>query len=247
MTHKLKTISHTSIAATAVFTALVTVATAMLSVYVPATRGYFNIGETMVYTTALLFGPYIGAFAGGVGSMLADLILGYPLYAPATLLIKASEGAVVGILGRMFMKPRPEGRWRAYTTLLGVAIAVLIAYIGVTKYTGAVEASFGLPAPGYTTLQLQIPSYFWTALAGLAGALVIAVGVLQEPKLGGLILSTLLGGAVMVTGYFIYEWILFGPAAFVEVPVNLGQAVIGLIVAIPLVKAVWARIPQLKR
>ena len=246
MSH-LKTISHTSIAATAVFTSLVTVATVMLSVYVPATRGYFNIGETMVYTTALLFGPYIGAFAGGVGSMLADLILGYPLYAPATLIIKASEGAVVGILSRRFMKPRPEGRWRAYTTILGAAIAGLIAYVGVTKYTGAVEASFGLPSKGYATVQLHLPSYLWIALAGLAGMLVIAVGILQEPQLGGLILSTLLGGAVMVTGYFLYEWSLFGPAAFMEVPVNLGQAVIGLIVATPLVKAIWERVPQLKR
>jgi uncharacterized membrane protein len=243
----LKNISHLSIAATAVFTALVTVATVMFSVYVPATRGYFNIGETMVYTTALLLGPYIGAFAGGVGSMLADLILGYPLYAPATLLIKASEGAVVGILGRRLMKPRPEGRWKAYTTLLGVAVAILIAYIGSTKYTGAVEASLGLPSTGYTTLQLHLPAYFWAALACLAGAVVITVGVLREPQLGASILSTLIGGAVMVTGYFLYEWILFGPAAFVEVPVNLGQAIIGLIVATPLVKAIRARMPQLKR
>lgn len=242
-----KTIPHTSIAATAAFTALVTAATVMFSVYVPATRGYFNIGETMVYTTALLFGPYIGAFAGGVGSMLADLILGYPLYAPATLLIKAGEGAVVGVLGRRLMKPRPEARWRAYTSLLGVAIAILIAYIGVTKYTGAVEASIGTPSTGYATLQLHIPAYFWAALAILAGAAVIGLGVLREPQLGALILPTLLGGAVMVTGYFLYEWALFGPAAFVEVPVNIGQAIIGLTVATPLVKAVQARIPHLKR
>lgn len=50
----------------------------------------------------------------------------------------------------------------------------------------------------------------------------------------------------MVIGYFIYEWTLFGPAALVEVPVNVGQMTVGLLVSMPLVKAVWRRMPQLK-
>lgn len=69
----------------------------VMSIYVPATKGYFNISETMVYTTAILFGPHIGTFAGGV-VMFADLILGFPIYAPGTLAFKATEGAVVGYL-----------------------------------------------------------------------------------------------------------------------------------------------------
>ena len=63
-------------------TALVCVATMLFQVYVPATRGFFNIGESMVFLSALLFGPFVGAFAGGIGSMLADLLLGYYYYAP---------------------------------------------------------------------------------------------------------------------------------------------------------------------
>ena len=34
----------------------------------------------MVYLTAMVFGPYIGAIAGGLGGMLAD-ILGYGSFA----------------------------------------------------------------------------------------------------------------------------------------------------------------------
>ena len=52
----------------------------------------------MVYTTAILFGPLVGAFAGGIGSMFADLFLGYSHFAPATLIIKGLEGAIVGLL-----------------------------------------------------------------------------------------------------------------------------------------------------
>ena len=86
------------LAITAVFTSLVAVATMVFSIYVPSTRGFFNIGETMIFITALLFGPLIGSFAGGVGSMVADILLGYPHYAPATLVIKACEGGIVGFL-----------------------------------------------------------------------------------------------------------------------------------------------------
>ena len=56
----------------AIFTALTAVATISFSVSVPATRGYFNIGETMVYLSALLFGASIGGLSGGFGSMIAD-------------------------------------------------------------------------------------------------------------------------------------------------------------------------------
>ncbi len=37
---------------------------------------------------------------GGLGASLADLLLGYPLWAPFTLAIKGAEGFVVGHLAR---------------------------------------------------------------------------------------------------------------------------------------------------
>ena len=56
----------------------------------------------------------------------------------------------------------------------------------------------------------------------------------------------------MVAGYFIYQQFLLFPLfkievlAFAEIPINIGQMVIGLIVAIPIVKMVKRSIPQLK-
>ena len=65
----------------AFYVALVTVSTILFTVYVPATRGYFNIGEAAIYIIALLSGPYLGGVAGGMGSALADILLGYYLFA----------------------------------------------------------------------------------------------------------------------------------------------------------------------
>ncbi|MDD3768140.1 MULTISPECIES: ECF transporter S component [Aminobacterium] len=81
----------------AVMAAIVAVAT-LISIPMPGFRLYFNMGEGVIYTIALIFGPRYGALCGGLGASIADLILGYPLWAPFTLVIKGLEGYVAGKL-----------------------------------------------------------------------------------------------------------------------------------------------------
>jgi len=232
---------------TAVFTALVTTATVAFSVYVPATRGYFNIGETAVYVTALLFGPLVGAFAGGVGSMFADLLLGFPHYAPGTLLIKSCEGAIVGFLSRQTPRSISHTQWKILILLAALLVSFLVGYVGISYYAGSVEASIGSPATGYMTANLVIPYAFWITLGIVALGSIIYVGFRYDPQLGILVFSVLAGGLEMVAGYFLYEQLLLGVAAIAEVPVNIGQMTVGLIVSIPVVRAVWARMPSIKK
>ena len=52
------------------------------------TQGYVNLGDCFVLLSGWLLGPWYGAAAGGLGSMLADLSLGYAAYAPGTLAVK---------------------------------------------------------------------------------------------------------------------------------------------------------------
>ena len=83
----------------AIFAALVFVVTSQIPpIPIPATSGYFNIGETTIYIAALVFGPLVGALAGGIGSALSDIFLGFALFAPGTLFIKGGEGLIVGFL-----------------------------------------------------------------------------------------------------------------------------------------------------
>ncbi|MGE5575525.1 MAG: ECF transporter S component, partial [Ignavibacteria bacterium] len=94
--------NHTAvfkIIAIAIFAALVFVVTSQIPpIPIPATSGYFNIGETTIYIAALIFGPVVGAFAGGIGSALSDAFLGFGLFAPGTFFIKGGEGLIVGLL-----------------------------------------------------------------------------------------------------------------------------------------------------
>jgi uncharacterized membrane protein len=237
--------STIQLAITAVFTSLVCVATMVFSIYVPATEGFFNIGETMVYVTALLFGPLIGSFAGGVGSAAADIFLGYSAYAPATLIIKACEGGIVGILSRKRIKFSSKLRWKAFTFVAGLISGVLLGSIGSLYYSGTVALSLGIPPPRDPTF-IFIPPEFWYSLGALVLFLITLMGFIFEPEFGWLILVIFVGGLEMVIGYFLYQQFFMGVAAIAEIPINIGQMTVGLIVSIPIVRAVWRALPSLK-
>ncbi len=163
-------------ALTAVFAALVAVSTIIFAFPIPATSGYFNFGEIIIYTAALTFGPKVGTLSGGVGAMLSDIYLGYGIFAPGTLVIKGTEGAIVGWLNKKLKK-------HISNVIVCSTIAVLV------------------------------------------------------------------GGLQMVAGYFLYEQFVLGwsfALALAEVPFNLFQMTIGLVIAVPLSYAVLRVFPQLK-
>ncbi len=152
-----------------VFVALVFVVTSQVPpIPIPATSGYFNVGETIIYVAALLFGPLVGALSGGIGAMLADIYLGFSVFAPGTLAIKGAEGTIVGFLNLKLRKYIPN--------------PTICAVVSVT-----------------------------------------------------------FGGLEMVAGYFLYEQLVLGypfALALAEVPFNIIQMVIGLVIAVPIMHAV---------
>lgn len=155
-----------SLTQNALLTALVAVATLTLRVPMPATQGYLNLGDAGIFVAALIFGPRTGAIAGGIGSAMADLIGGYPHWAPFTLLIKGIEGYLVGILFHSFLSQRWQTVW-----------AILAAGLGGVWM-----------ATGYFVTETFM--YGWQpALAALTGNLLQALGSLAigVPIASGLI------------------------------------------------------------
>lgn len=78
--------------------ALVAVATMMIKVPVISTEGYIHLGDSMIFLSAIIFGKKKGAVAGGIGSAMADLLLGYTHWIIPTLIIKGIMGYVVGLI-----------------------------------------------------------------------------------------------------------------------------------------------------
>lgn len=106
MTDKDKATSITfTLAIGAIFAAIVFIATITFTIPIPATSGYFNLGETAIYVVALLFGPLAGGLAGGVGAAMADAYVA-PQFALGTLVIKTCEGIIVGFLAKAVMQTK---------------------------------------------------------------------------------------------------------------------------------------------
>lgn len=161
--------------------ALVTLATVIVRIPNPATQGYINLGDALLFTLALVFGWRIGGLAGGVGSALADALGGYFIWAPWTLVIKGIEGVLVGT----------------------------IAFWGTRGGRG-------------TPVGRDTPDAGDTPGGRNSGRIAAFAAVL-------------VGGAWMVAGYYLAGTVLFGGvAALTEIPGNLVQASVAVVVALPL-------------
>ncbi|MFW6375644.1 MAG: ECF transporter S component [Thermoplasmatota archaeon] len=129
-----------TVAFSAVFAAAVAITT-MLSI--PFGPGYLNFGEIVIYTAAFLFGGIVGGLAGGIGAAAADLILGFAVWSPITLVVKGLEGFVVGRMSGKSVKSK------LLSVLLGAPI-MIAGYVLATWYM------YGYPAAVFSELPIDI-------------------------------------------------------------------------------------------
>jgi uncharacterized membrane protein len=140
-----------TITVTAVFTALVFLSTYLFQIPIPATQGYFNLGDIMIFITSLTFGRTVGGFAGGIGSALSDAFAGFGTFAPFTLIIKGLEGYVAGLISRRSVRRRTLMiAWAAGSVVmvLGYFLAesfFISLVFGSSSATGIVAASGEVP------------------------------------------------------------------------------------------------------
>lgn len=87
--------------------ALTCMATMVIEIPSPA-NGYVNLGDCIVLLSGWLLGPWYGAAAAGIGSMMADIFAGYAYYAPGTLVIKGLMGFLSAVLYRVLYKKLPK-------------------------------------------------------------------------------------------------------------------------------------------
>ena len=102
-------------------TALLTVATLLIRIPIPATQGYINLGDDAVIAVALVWGPRSAMIGGGLGSAMADLLGGYVFWAPFTLIIKGLEGLLVGLVNTR-IRLRLGRRWGFAASVGGLTI-----------------------------------------------------------------------------------------------------------------------------
>ncbi|MHA2034414.1 MAG: ECF transporter S component [Candidatus Thorarchaeota archaeon] len=110
----------------AIMTALTTVATVIIAIPFPTSSGYLNFGDVLVMTSGLLLGPVGGFVAGGVGSMMGDIALGYVHFAPITFIVKGTEGLLVGV---GTLRSRGSGKLRL-GDVIGIILGAIVMMLG---------------------------------------------------------------------------------------------------------------------
>lgn len=111
--------------------ALVCVATMVIKIPSPM-KGYINLGDCIVLLSAWLLPPTYGFLAAGLGSALADVFLGYLVYAPATFVIKGVMALIAYFAYRLLCK-----KIGSFTSrVISGAIAELWMIIGYFLFEG---------------------------------------------------------------------------------------------------------------
>lgn len=128
----------------AVFAALTCLATLVIQIPSPLS-GFMNLGDALVLTSAVLLGPLYGTAAAGIGSCLADILSGYAVYAPATLVIKSLMALVFCLLLHVIRRPR------LLAALVGAVAAESVMVFGYFAYDAfflgfGMGAAVGIPA-----------------------------------------------------------------------------------------------------
>jgi len=129
-------------------------------IYIPSlsTNGYINLGDAFVLSSGFVLGPLWGALAGGIGSMITDLLLGYTVYAPATLIIKGLMAFTAAITFNALNKKTPLKSFSA--RLIASIPAEIIMALGYLLYDAYIL--------GYGPAALaSVPGNIIQAIAGI--------------------------------------------------------------------------------
>jgi len=142
------------IAIAAVLTAMTAVFTLMVRVPIAPTRGYINLGDVAIYFSAFTFGPVTALIASGLGTSIADLIAGYPQWAPITFCINAVRGLVTGLiihgLSRSSKLRVSEQNWAGFFSKKKAAAAGtagMVIMVGLYFLAGGIM--YGFPAAAF--------------------------------------------------------------------------------------------------
>jgi uncharacterized membrane protein len=161
---------------------LATITTMLIRVPIPATTGYFNIGDVFVIFAGLWLGPIAGLIVGAVGPTVADLI-GFPVFVPATLITKGLEGFVVGIIAG------PAGSTNLPRHAVAAAVGGIIIVVGYFLFEAFIYPKLGTVMPVFAVTDIgaaliEIIPNSVQALAGALGGLALwrAVVDVEQPS-----------------------------------------------------------------
>jgi uncharacterized membrane protein len=160
----------------AAFATLSFVGTTVIRVPIPATGGYFNLGDTFVMAAGLLYGPWVGALVGLIGPAAADAV-GFPQFILATGVVKFLEGGAVGLIGATRRNVGVAG------PVLALAVGIIILVGGYFSFEAWIYPALARSIPffGVTDYKAALAEILPNLLQGILSA-IIAFGIYKVFK-----------------------------------------------------------------
>lgn len=107
------------LAYSALIITIIFIATAMI--YIPvANLGFINLSDSLILSFASFLNPLFAFLVSGIGTMLADIYLGYTNYAIFTFIIKGLEGLSIYYL----LKKYQSSKARYFCFAISLALMV---------------------------------------------------------------------------------------------------------------------------
>ena len=154
---------------TAAFATLAFLGTTIIRIPIPASGGYFNLGDTFVMAAALLYGPLVGGLVGAIGPAMADAV-GFPQFILATAVVKGVEGLLIGLLAGRGSRP--------LRVVLALVVGVVVLVGGYYVFEAFLYPLLARSIPffGVTDAAAALAELVPNLLQGLISA-VIAFGI----------------------------------------------------------------------
>lgn len=228
--------------------ALVVVATIIIPIPVPFTEGYIHAGDSIIFISGILFGWKFGLVAGGIGSGMADLILGYSHWILPTLIIKGIMGALIGFLTNDINKKE----YSKYKNIIIVSMSII--WVGIVSVLRHVISGFLTNLANnsenifylnelelentseFIQLIQKVNTYLGISMIFLPFIILIFYFLKKRNilfKSFNKVIGIFISGLWMVVGYYIAGSILKGNMIIpiFSIPANILQFVIGGIIA----------------
>ncbi|HMG47427.1 MAG TPA: ECF transporter S component [Allosphingosinicella sp.] len=146
-----------------VMTLLCLLTTMFIRVPLPS-RGYFNFGDVAVVFSGLMAGKHLtgtskwsGTLAGGVGSAIADVVGGYAMFAPITLVAKCLEAAMA-----------------TFASTAKPLLSLLFLTVGAVLMVGVYFiGEWLMPSLGIAGALSELPANVIQAVGGLVGGYIL--------------------------------------------------------------------------
>ena len=136
-------------------------------IHVPTFMGVLHLGDSMIFLSAILLGRKKAAISSSVGMCLFDLVSGYTIWAPFTLVIK---GVMAYVAGTIAYRKNYNGN-NLPNNIFAFAVAgiwmIVAYYISGAVILTAISKEFPLTQALIVSLK-DVPTNIFQIVAGVA-------------------------------------------------------------------------------